>query len=108
MSTEQARAFIEKVSGDSSLQAILRTADPSSDELAAIAKAAGYDFSPADLTMLTADELSADAAVWREFLERFAPAPATGADALELSDEQLTGLAGGLPDTFSGSDDEDS
>ncbi len=68
MSEEQLKAFLENVKGDTSLQEQLKAA-ADSDAVLAIAKEAGFSISADDLTK---------------------------ALPIELSDEELEGVAGGL------------
>ena len=71
MSQEQLQAFIEKVQGDTRLQEKFKAA-ADSDAVLAIAKEAGF--------MISADDLKM---------------------AQRLSEEELEGVAGGLPCTLS-------
>ena len=73
MSEEQLKAFLEKLKDDSSLQEKLKAASDA-DAASAIAKEAGFSIS--------ADEF-------------------TKAQSTELSDEELEGVAGGGPPTWS-------
>ena len=69
MSEEQLKAFLEKVQGDTSLQEkLIAAAD--ANAVAAIAKEAGFSISADDLTKAQS----------------------------EISEEELEGVAGGLPD----------
>ena len=76
MSEEQLKAFLEKVKGDTSLQEKLK-ASADADAVAAIAKEAGFSIS--------ADDLSS-AGLKSELSEK----------ERELSEEELTGVAGGI------------
>ena len=67
MSEEQLKAFLEKVQGDASLQEKLKAA-ADANAVAAIAKEAGFSISADDLTK----------------------------DQVELSEDELEGVAGGL------------
>ena len=69
MSEEQLKAFLEKVKADTSLQEKLKAA-ADSDAVLAIAKDAGFSISVDDLK---------------------------NAQPTELSDEELEGVAGGMP-----------
>ena len=66
MSEEQLQAFLEKVKGDASLQEKLKAAS-SPDDVAAVAKEAGFDIS--------SDEIS-------------------NAQSVELSEQELEGVSG--------------
>ena len=68
MSEEQLKAFLEKVKADTSLQEKLKAA-ADADAVTAIAKEAGFNVSADDLTKAQS----------------------------ELSDEELEGVAGGIP-----------
>ena len=68
MSEEQLKAFLEKIKGDTSLQEKLKAA-ADSDAALAIAKDAGFSISADDLTKAQS----------------------------ELSEEELEGVAGGIP-----------
>ena len=70
MSEEQLKAFLEKVQGDTSLQEKLKAA-ADADAVTAIAKEAGFNVSADDLTKAQS--------------------------GVQLSDEELEGVAGGNP-----------
>ena len=73
MSEEQLKAFIEKVQGDTSLQEKLKAA-ADTNAVSAIAKEAGF--------MISADDLKKD-------------------QAIEISEEELEGVAGGVYPNYS-------
>ena len=72
MSEEQLKAFLEKVKADTSLQEKLKAA-ADANTVAAIAKEAGFSISADDLK--------------------------NAQSTIELSDEELEGVAGGVRDT---------
>ena len=72
MSEEQLKAFLEKVKSDTSLQEKLKAA-ADANTVAAIAKEAGFSISADDLK--------------------------NAQSTIELSDEELEGVAGGVRDT---------
>ena len=71
MSEEQLKAFLEKVKGDTSLQEKLKAA-VDANAVAAIAKEAGFGITAEDITQ---------------------------AQSVELSDQELEGVAGGIWDS---------